>query len=141
MVRKEGARLVPPGPRNPLGQILFELDNDELIFLHDTNERALFDRPDRALSHGCVRVQRAHALAAWALKATEDAITRTIATGATQTVPLSAPIPISLAYHTRFPEENGEARIYRDIYGRRQIAHLGPETKKQMIFEGCRSAL
>ena len=44
MIRNEGARYVPPGINNPLGQLLFELDNDLLIFLHDTNDKALFDR-------------------------------------------------------------------------------------------------
>lgn len=93
MVRKEGARPVPPGPHNPLGQVLFELDNDDLIYLHSTNDRSLFDRPDRALSHGCVRVQHAHALAAWVLRKSESEVAQMIAAGATRTVPLSAPIP------------------------------------------------
>ena len=56
MVRNEALHCMPPGPQNPLGQIMFALDNDEFIFLHDTNEKALFNRAQRALSHGCVRV-------------------------------------------------------------------------------------
>jgi murein L,D-transpeptidase YcbB/YkuD len=56
MISNEGAHYAPPGPNNPLGQLLFELDNDQLIFLHDTNDRSLFSRSNRALSHGCVRV-------------------------------------------------------------------------------------
>ncbi len=50
MIRNEGAHYMPPGPQNPLGRILFELDNDQLIYLHDTNDRSLFKREDRALS-------------------------------------------------------------------------------------------
>ncbi|WP_246158309.1 L,D-transpeptidase family protein [Reyranella soli] len=56
MISNEGAHYAPRGPNNPLGQLLFELDNDQLIFLHDTNDRSLFSRSNRALSHGCVRV-------------------------------------------------------------------------------------
>jgi murein L,D-transpeptidase YcbB/YkuD len=141
MVRKEGARPVPPGPQNPLGQILFELDNDDLIFLHDTNDRALFDRGDRALSHGCVRVERARALAAWALRKPEDEVARMIATGATRTVPLPQPILVLLAYDARFPEGDGRLKIHRDIHGRRQAAQLHREIGKQTISEGCRPAL
>jgi len=141
MVRKEGARPVPPGPRNPLGQILFALDNDDLIFLHDTNDRSLFDRSNRALSHGCVRVQRAHALAAWALRKSEADVAEMIATGATRSVPLSAPIPVLLAYRTRFPEEDGKVKTYPDIYGRTRSARLQDATELQATLPGCRTAL
>lgn len=139
MVRKEGARPMPPGPHNPLGQILFELDNDEQIYLHDTNDRSLFDRADRALSHGCVRVQRARALAAWALGKSEDDVARMIAAGATRSVPLPSPIPVLLAYHTRFPDRNGAMKTYPDVYGRGQIAHLNRGTEQRALPAGCRS--
>lgn len=141
MVRREGARPVPPGPRNPLGRILFQLDNDDLIYLHDTNDRSLFDRADRALSHGCVRVQRAHALAAWALRTPDSEVTRMIAAGATRSAPLSEPIPVMLAYHTRFPDENGDMKTYPNIYGRRQAANPLHETDEQTATEGCHPSL
>jgi len=67
MVRNEGLQYMPPGPQNPLGRMMFALDNDDLIYLHDTNEKQLFNRGQRALSHGCIRVQQARALAAWSL--------------------------------------------------------------------------
>jgi murein L,D-transpeptidase YcbB/YkuD len=122
MVRREGARPIAPGPHNPLGQLLFELDNDELIYLHDTNDRSLFGRPQRALSHGCIRVEQARALAAWALSVSEAEVAATIAKGATRSLPLAAPIPVLLAYHTTFPDENGRLRIFPDIYGREKPA-------------------
>lgn len=140
MVRKEGARPAPPGPGNPLGQILFELDNDDLIYLHDTNDKSLFDRADRALSHGCVRVQRARALAAWALGKSEGDVAQMIAGGATRSVPLSAPIPVLLTYRTRFPDGDGEMKTYPDIYGHRQIADLQRGAAQQTVPAGCRSS-
>ena len=63
MIRNEGLHYMPPGPQNPLGRMMFDLDNDEFIYLHDTNEKTLFKREQRALSHGCVRVEQARALA------------------------------------------------------------------------------
>ncbi|CAN5521541.1 hypothetical protein BH10PSE6_BH10PSE6_57880 [soil metagenome] len=120
MIRNEGARYMPPGPHNPLGRVLFDLDNDELIYLHDTNERALFGRSQRALSHGCIRVEQARALAAWALGVSEKDIDAMISKGTTYSVPLPEVIPVSLAYHTQFPDEAGQVVSYPDIYGTRQ---------------------
>src|SRR5215475_2543920 len=74
MVRNEGLQYMPPGPQNPLGRMMFALDNDEFIYLHDTNEKYLFKRPQRALSHGCVRVEQARALAAWVLGVSPEEI-------------------------------------------------------------------
>lgn len=117
MIRSEGLRYMPPGPRNPLGRVMFDLDNDEFIYLHDTNERALFNRAQRALSHGCIRVEQARALAAWALGVPEQEIDAMIARGTTYSVPLTEAIPVSLAYHTQFPDESGQIVSYPDIYG------------------------
>jgi murein L,D-transpeptidase YcbB/YkuD len=103
MVRNEGLRPVPPGPNNPLGRILFELDNDELVYLHDTNQRELFNRPERAFSHGCVRVEQARPLAAWALGVSDSEIDAMIGRGSTYSVPLPEPIPVALAYPASSP--------------------------------------
>src|ERR1043166_9605672 len=83
MIRNEGVRYMPPGPQNPLGRVMFALDNDEFIYLHDTNEKALFNRGQRALSHGCVRVEQARPLAAWALGVSEQEIDAMISQGKT----------------------------------------------------------
>ena len=120
MIRNEGLRYMPPGPQNPLGRVMFDLDNEEFIYLHDTNERALFSRAQRALSHGCIRVEQARALAAWALGVSEQEIDAMISQGTTYSVPLPEVIPVSLAYYTRFPDETGQIVAYPDIYASRQ---------------------
>jgi len=122
MIRFEGLRYVPPGPNNPLGRILFELDNEELVFLHDTNDRKLFDPAQRAFSHGCVRVEKARQLAAWALGVPEGEIEAMISRGATYSVPLPQQIPVALVYSTRFPDEQGRVVTYPDIYASRVAA-------------------
>jgi len=128
MVRWEGARHVPPGPQNPLGRILFELDNDQLIFLHDTNDRRYFDRPVRTFSHGCVRVEQARTLAAWALDVTEPGIERLIARSGTRRENLAASIPVALVYYTRFPAEDGRLVDYPDIYRQQTVAKAASAT-------------
>jgi murein L,D-transpeptidase YcbB/YkuD len=120
MIRNEGLHYMPPGPQNPLGRILFELDNDEFIYLHDTNEKQLFKRAQRALSHGCVRVEQARALAAWALGVSEQEIDAMVSNGTTYSVPLPENIPVSLVYNTRFPDEHGQVASLPDIYTSRQ---------------------
>lgn len=127
MVRWEGARHMPPGPHNPLGRILFELDNDQLIFLHDTNDRRYFDRPVRAFSHGCVRVEKARALAAWALDATEAQIDRSIARGGTHREILVTNIPVVLVYRARFPDDDGRLADYPDVYRSQSAAAASDE--------------
>ncbi|HQS14017.1 L,D-transpeptidase family protein [Reyranella sp.] len=129
MVRWEGARHMPPGPQNPLGRILFELDNDQLIFLHDTNDRRYFERAVRAFSHGCVRVEKARAMAAWALGVTEAEIDRSIARGGTHREPLAEIIPVMLVYRTRFPNDDGRLLDYPDVY-RQQSAAAGATVER-----------
>ena len=121
MIRNEGLHYMPPGPDNPLGRMMFDLDNDELIYLHDTNEKGLFRRGQRALSHGCVRVEQARSLAAWSLDVSEEAIDSMISRG-TYSVPVPEVIPVSLVYYTRFPDENGQVVAYSDLYAHRQAA-------------------
>lgn len=48
----------PPGPNNPLGLLRFTTNNNQAIFLHDTNNKSLFGSAWRARSHGCIRVQQ-----------------------------------------------------------------------------------
>ncbi|WP_425064348.1 L,D-transpeptidase family protein [Reyranella sp.] len=138
MMRFEGARHMPPGPQNPLGRILFELDNDQLIFLHDTNDRRFFDRSVRAFSHGCVRVEKARALAAWALDVSEADIDRSIARGGTHRELLTANIPVAIVYRTRFPDDDGRLVDYPDIYRQQSAAAAAPSERPS---EECRGPL
>ncbi len=116
MIRNEAAVPIPPGPNNPLGRLMFEMDNDQFIFLHDTNQRGLFSRTRRAFSHGCIRVEQVRSLAAWALGVTAGEIDKMIARGSTYSVPLPDQIPVFLVYYTRFPDEQGQIASHPDVY-------------------------
>ena len=52
-----------PGPTNSLGRMKLEMPNRHAIFFHDTPSRHLFNNNMRALSHGCIRTERALELA------------------------------------------------------------------------------
>ena len=46
------------GGGNALGKFKFVYDASKTIYLHDTNNKTAFNRGNRAISHGCVRVER-----------------------------------------------------------------------------------
>jgi murein L,D-transpeptidase YcbB/YkuD len=110
-----------PGPTNPLGRIKFDLPNRFDVYLHDTPSTALFARPVRARSHGCVRIERALELAALALAGHELAdrqgLEHALATGGTRRVPLARPLPVYFLYWTAFVED-GTLHFREDVYGR-----------------------
>lgn len=124
-VRREGAAITvrqPPGPRNALGRLKIEMQNDHAIYLHDTPTQALFARPVRAFSHGCIRTQNVRDFAALLLAPTgrwsRSEIDGAIATGQTQQAALAAPIPVYIAYFTAAATSDGDVVTYPDIYGR-----------------------
>ena len=47
----------PPGEANALGRIRFNFPNKFLVYQHDTPDKNLFAKDERAFSHGCMRVQ------------------------------------------------------------------------------------
>ena len=112
----------PPGPRNALGRVKIEMPNEHAIYLHDTPAQALFARPVRAFSHGCIRTQGIRDFAALLLEPTGQwdraAIDAAIATGDNQTVTLAQPIPVYIAYFTAAATTDGDIVTYADIYGR-----------------------
>lgn len=55
------------GWANSLGRIKFMFNNDFSVYLHDTPVQKAFLRKNRAVSHGCVRVQRPVELAFFCL--------------------------------------------------------------------------
>jgi len=46
------------GSANSLGRIKFNFQNAFSVYLHDTNVKSVFKHHDRAVSHGCVRVEK-----------------------------------------------------------------------------------
>jgi murein L,D-transpeptidase YcbB/YkuD len=59
------------GDGNALGVIKFNFENPYAVYLHDTNQRSLFDREYRALSHGCVRVHLWDSMAKYLIRKTK----------------------------------------------------------------------
>jgi murein L,D-transpeptidase YcbB/YkuD len=113
-----------PGPGNALGLIKFVLPNEDHVYLHDTPGKALFARPRRDFSHGCVRVADPVALAEWALEGEQDWHRDRILAAAEDSlhvshyVRLTRPIDVVLFYATAFSDpKDGAIHFAEDIYG------------------------
>jgi murein L,D-transpeptidase YcbB/YkuD len=126
-IEREGERLVQqPGPQNALGLVKFDMENDHAIYLHDTPAKAMFGRPERHLSHGCVRVQDALGFARLLaqhdgkLEQFERALRSADREPGAEIEPtyinLERRIPVRLLYHTAYLE-NGQVTFAPDAYG------------------------
>ena len=112
----------PPGRGNALGRLKIEFPNRHAIYMHDTNQKHLFSREQRALSHGCVRLERPNEMAAALLGTSVPLVDRKIAAGETRSERVPGEIPVYLAYFTAWPDPQGNVRYYKDVYDR--DAHL-----------------
>ncbi|PIW60424.1 L,D-transpeptidase family protein [Shewanella sp. CG12_big_fil_rev_8_21_14_0_65_47_15] len=110
-----------PGNDNSLGQVKFIFPNQYAIYLHDTPSKKLFERTDRAFSHGCIRVKDPLVLADKLLSAngnwTPASLSEKLAEGKTENIFLDEPLDILIMYWTVSTRE-GKLRFYNDIYQR-----------------------
>ncbi|MBS7563708.1 L,D-transpeptidase family protein [Mucilaginibacter sp. Bleaf8] len=110
-----------PGDNNALGKIKFLFKNKSSVYLHDTPAKLAFNKTMRAVSHGCVRVEKplelAHALFGDSNKY------QTIETAMNENNPeptdLSLPrkMPVYLTYITCWQDSNGTLQFRPDVYG------------------------
>lgn len=122
-----------PGPSNALGQMKLAMPNPQAIYLHDTPSKRHFALPVRAFSHGCIRVGNALDFAATLLegvttRAKADAIVKS---AKTQMVPLTAPIPVYIAYFTASVDAGGKIRFSNDIYGKDALKSVALATPQK----------
>jgi murein L,D-transpeptidase YcbB/YkuD len=114
----------PPGPRNALGQIRFNFPNPFMVYQHDTPAKHLFAKSERALSHGCVRVQHPEKYAEVLLSITQakDGFTaeqlKALYGDKERTIQLKSPVMVHLTYQTAFVDDAGRLQLRKDLYGR-----------------------
>jgi murein L,D-transpeptidase YcbB/YkuD len=98
------------------------MPNPHAIFLHDTPARNLFANENRALSHGCVRTERALELAMviaiLGQGATREEAVAISTSGEYTRVPVKKSLPVYITYFTMARGIDGELRTFNDIYGR-----------------------
>jgi murein L,D-transpeptidase YcbB/YkuD len=106
------------GAGSGLGQLMFDMNNRFDVYLHDTPTKNLFSRDDRRISHGCIRVENPHQLAALLMRQPIDAIIHTITTGGTARRALPRPVPVFVVYETAFADADGKLQYRADVYRR-----------------------
>jgi murein L,D-transpeptidase YcbB/YkuD len=119
----------PGGDTNSLGIMKFNFPNKYSVYLHDTNQRGLFNNDYRSLSHGCVRVQNWDSLYKYIIlsdiKENEDATSKSIIVDSVKTwlsskkrknIPVINELPIFIRYFTA-ESKNGKIELYEDVYG------------------------
>jgi len=114
----------PPGERNALGRVRFNFPNKFLVYQHDTPDKHLFAKEERAFSHGCMRVQNPDQYASTLLNITmpNEHYTPERIRGmygrSEIDLKFPTPIPVNITYQTAFVDDSGKLQIRKDIYGR-----------------------
>ncbi|BAP32416.1 uncharacterized protein CHSO_3379 [Chryseobacterium sp. StRB126] len=108
------------GCDNALGAVVFRFENSYGIYLHDTSQKQLFNKEERALSHGCIRVENAEKLASLMLKNDGSAnkipiLENAMAEYKRKDFVLKQPVPIIITYLTCLIID-GKPVLYKDIY-------------------------
>jgi len=114
----DGGLVQKPGPSNALGAVKFEMPNIFDVYLHDTPGKQAFLSDDRALSHGCVRVEQIAALTEQLAGIDDAALTQMVGTGDTIRKPIKPPVPVYILYWTAIANDDGTIGFRPDIYDR-----------------------
>lgn len=119
MAWEDGWIVQKSGPKNSLGLVKFDMQNDHAIYLHDTPAKPLFAEVQRQRSHGCVRVEDALGFAE--LLARDGGVLeewrKARATGEQTFVKLPRQVPVRMLYHSVLFDEGGEPIVRNDPYG------------------------
>lgn len=125
-----------PGTGNSLGTVKFIFPNKHAVYLHDTSSKKYFGWQNRALSAGCIRVEKPVELSKHLLRGKEDwdeqRIKSNMYSSSERRVNLAEEVPVYLYYLTSWVNESGALQFRKDIYkhDRKQIAKM----KKEGLF-------
>ncbi len=110
------------GSHNALGQVKFIFPNKYAVYLHDTPSRSLFNREDRAFSHGCIRLENKWELAIGLLNEPDvwnmEKINKILDSGKTTQINLKTPVDIYILYWTAGVDRDNNLYFERDVYNR-----------------------
>ena len=110
------------GTDNSLGVMKFNFYNKWDVYIHDTNARKLFGRTMRAMSHGCMRMEKYFEFATFlirddSLKYRPDSLLAYIERQEQRKIPLKKPVSLYVKYFTAEVVE-GKLELYPDIYAK-----------------------
>lgn len=121
------------GDENSLGVLKFNFYNKYGVYMHDTDNHRLFNREMRAMSHGCVRLEKFLDFAKYLIR--EDSLTYPVDSllvdldmQKQKYVYIRQPIPVYIDYYTAEVNEYGELFFFIDVYGKDE------KMKKALFF-------
>lgn len=109
-----------PGAHNSLGRVKFLFPNSFNIYFHDTPAKGLFEKDDRAASHGCIRLSDPVTMANYLLENapvwTPQKIEAAMNSGVEKWVELKHSVPVIITYYTAWVDENKKLNFREDVY-------------------------
>jgi murein L,D-transpeptidase YcbB/YkuD len=123
-----------PGAGNSLGRFKFNMPSSDAVYLHDTPHHNLFQKDIRALSSGCVRVNKAADLANMLLHDAgwNDArVSSSLKKENTTYVNIRKHIPVQLYYLTAWVADDGKPQFRTDIYNYDDTVRSGAQILSQ----------
>ncbi|WP_028305281.1 L,D-transpeptidase family protein [Oceanospirillum maris] len=123
-----------PGDHNQLGYVKFRLSNNKAIYMHDTPAKSLFNRRERAMSNGCVRLENALLLVdrllgsepwGWTNKRVQDVLR----SKEERYLKMEPHLPVYLMYWTVWQDDNGDLQWRDDIYDKDHLPEPERTTK------------
>jgi murein L,D-transpeptidase YcbB/YkuD len=109
-----------PGSGNALGKVKFMFPNANNVYIHDTPSRGYFARDDRAISSGCIRVEKPFDLAVLLLSDNPDWLPTHIRDAMQQdkeeAVRLKNPVDVELIYLTAWTDGKDRIQFRKDVY-------------------------
>lgn len=148
------------GEANALGKVKFIFPNPFQVYLHDTPQRSKFERSERAVSHGCVRVQQPIGLGEFLMinhneydsddfrilmgyepededrleeYDPEDTTAEIQPLDSTTIIRLNKPVPVYFLYNTVWFDEEGQVQYRADVYDKNRL--IIEAMRKREIFK------
>jgi murein L,D-transpeptidase YcbB/YkuD len=122
------------GDDNSLGILKFNFNNKYGVYMHDTDNHKLFSWENRAMSHGCVRVEKFFDFAKFLVRDDSilypvDSLIADLGREVQKQINMKKPVPVYINYYTAEVDEYGELHFFNDVYGRDEKMLMGLRKK------------
>ncbi len=124
------------GDDNALGKIKILMPNKHAVYMHDTQAKNLFDKTDRAYSHGCIRLSDPFRLGSLLLQLdgkTPEQTEDLLAKKKTTRVKLKQKTPTHISYLTAWVDDDGKLNTRKDVYGHNKRLISGLHAKNTLL--------
>ena len=109
-----------PGENNPLGRVRVLMPNVYNIYLHDTNHPEYFERNERALSSGCMRMKEPEKVAKFIMESRagwgSGDMYAALGSGKKTDISVEERMPVYVYYYTNWIDSSGKVVFGSDVY-------------------------